>query len=530
MEKSNNNDTNIFVIENILIQKPSNIEKAEYLKSVGIKMFTDKNYRDALMYFERGLKFISNEASSTEVTNLSLSLQLNMSNCLVNLGSYKETLNILENCLKINENHPKIYYYRTLSYLNLNDVNKAERDFNTLSKLIPSDDPVLEKLKSEINNKKPKGNFKNILKMAYTDREKDEKEKEENTIDDDEYDEFNDDHPECTCGIDHNIPEQRAPFIHQIKSERSKSIKSIEKARKLLIKEERKLRQATPNMWLPENVFETGIGHFWGYHETRPYMRAKYGLVEALNESGIKANISEALEESLDCLRLCKSDNMGVRCMIPSIFLKLNKEQECYDFIKWWATCDPDGTYDWGDMSLPYLNIKNANLMEDVNFYYLKKFECNHLMALLLIKLRIYFTLQRIYRDFNSMYSFIFSLGNDNSKSELLKKKPILSQISKFLIKRDYPLIKNGRISYKELSDQIKKINNQIEKIFNQVDKSNKHLLPNIIKPLNKGTEPDVYSVGSKEEAFIVLKNYSQLWQDKEVMEFTKNKLTKSSR
>jgi len=32
--------------------------------------------------------------------------------------------------------------------------------------------------------------------------------------------------------------------------------------------------------------------------------------------------------------------------------------QEAYDLIKWWETCDPDGHYDWGDLSLPYLTIK----------------------------------------------------------------------------------------------------------------------------------------------------------------------------
>lgn len=50
---------------------------------------------------------------------------------------------------------------------------------------------------------------------------------------------------------------------------------------------------------------------------------------------------------------------MGLRIYVIHIMLRLNLNQETYDFIKWWETCDRDGKYDWGDMSLPYLNLQN---------------------------------------------------------------------------------------------------------------------------------------------------------------------------
>ncbi|TMW67638.1 hypothetical protein Poli38472_011258 [Pythium oligandrum] len=49
------------------------------------------------------------------------------------------------------------------------------------------------------------------------------------------------------------------------------------------------------------------------------------------------AALGKALDEALGCLRLCRSDNLGVRYQIATLYLRLGLVQECYDFIKWWA-------------------------------------------------------------------------------------------------------------------------------------------------------------------------------------------------
>jgi tetratricopeptide (TPR) repeat protein len=505
-----------------LASPTSKLKKSEILKAEGIKMFTEKKYKDALMFFDEGLKLLLSEDTSLEVTNLLLNLNLNICNCLNNLGLYEETIVRSDFSIKINQNHPKIYYYRALSYLNLNEFEKAQEDYSILSKLIPNEDPALEKLKSAINSRKyekSKSNFKNILNSAYEDRGKEE--------------EINvNQNNQNTSTINGSFPK----IVHQHPTNQSNNIKkskAIEKARKLVKKEELKLRQATPNMFLPENVFEEGVGHFWGYHETRPFMRAKYELIEALIQCNTRETISEALDESLDCLRLCRSDNMGVRSLVPSIYLKLNREQECYDFIKWWATCDPDGHYDWGDMSLPYLNIKNADIFEGVDENYLKSFDLQHLLALLKIKIRIYSNLQTLSRELKTIYAFLFSAKNNSFFTNLYTKKSILTEIPKYMMCKNYPLInmklkeklKNYEIEDKQL---IKDIDNQIQKIFKNIHKSNKYVLPELIKTelMQDKNEPYGYSSGSPEEAYFVVKNYSQLWLDsKEAMEITRKKV-----
>lgn len=44
--------------------------------------------------------------------------------------------------------------------------------------------------------------------------------------------------------------------------------------------------------------------------------------------------------------------------------LRPGRNQDAYDFVKWWAACDP-GRYDWGDMELPYVVTKDVDVLED---------------------------------------------------------------------------------------------------------------------------------------------------------------------
>lgn len=109
----------------------------------------------------------------------------------------------------------------------------------------------------------------------------------------------------------------------------------IKKARAKLAEENRLVRNATPTWWTPANAFETHVGHFWGIAETRDYMRARFTLAgEHLLLLGTLDGVHEALEHMQDMLRLCRSDNLGLREMMPAMMLRLDLDQECYDFVK----------------------------------------------------------------------------------------------------------------------------------------------------------------------------------------------------
>jgi tetratricopeptide (TPR) repeat protein len=75
-------------------------------------------------------------------------------------------------------------------------------------------------------------------------------------------------------------------------------------------------------MRLGPKAFKEFAGAFWGFHETRPYMRARERLAEALRHAG---RHDEAIAEWNAMLELNPGDNQGVRYLLLPVLLRLNR-------------------------------------------------------------------------------------------------------------------------------------------------------------------------------------------------------------
>lgn len=117
-------------------------------------------------------------------------------------------------------------------------------------------------------------------------------------------------------------------------------------------------------------------------------MRARIALVTKMLEINSRDSVVFSLEHLLDMLRLCRSDNLWARNIIPVLYLRLHRDQDCYDFVKWYATSG-QRNYDWGDMSLPFLDLENEDVFESTNFFGGEYGSTPHKIAVLLIKLRM---------------------------------------------------------------------------------------------------------------------------------------------
>jgi hypothetical protein len=118
-------------------------------------------------------------------------------------------------------------------------------------------------------------------------------------------------------------------------------------------------------------------------------MRIRHSHVGALLEVKNRTAAQTALDHLLDMLRLNRKDNMGVRDLIPALYIRLDQDQECYDFLKWWLTY-PAILDDWeqDDDSL-FLNIKNANALENPAGFGRVHHSLTHYAMLYLLKLRM---------------------------------------------------------------------------------------------------------------------------------------------
>lgn len=71
-----------------------------------------------------------------------------------------------------------------------------------------------------------------------------------------------------------------------------------------------------------------------------PYMRARSRLVDKLffhygTAGGLAELVQEVLDHVLDMLRLERSNHLHVRLRAPVLYIRLGREQDAYDFLKW---------------------------------------------------------------------------------------------------------------------------------------------------------------------------------------------------
>lgn len=80
-----------------------------------------------------------------------------------------------------------------------------------------------------------------------------------------------------------------------------------------------------------KDVLESGEeGHFWGYPPSRPYMRARVGLIDCL---WAMDDHEEALAHAKEMLKLNPSDNQGVRYLLIAYFADLKRYDELEEFM-----------------------------------------------------------------------------------------------------------------------------------------------------------------------------------------------------
>ena|GEM_PF-2239082 len=108
---------------------------------------------------------------------------------------------------------------------------------------------------------------------------------------------------------------------------------------------------------LGAKTFREAAGSFWGFIETRPYMRVREQLVGALLDAG---RMEEAVAECEGMLELNPNDNQGIRYTLLTCYLSLNRQAEARRLSKQY---DEDSvTFVWGKVLLCWLSTSKAGL------------------------------------------------------------------------------------------------------------------------------------------------------------------------
>ncbi|KAI1270864.1 hypothetical protein F5Y07DRAFT_384913 [Xylaria sp. FL0933] len=288
------------------------------------------------------------------------------------------------------------------------------------------------------------------------------------------------------CGVEHQ---------RKHRSEHKAACTSIVKYRVKLEQEEAALRA------LPGDVFETGVGRFWGLVETRPYMKARFHAADALLDIETTNAVEKSLAHFQDMLRLCRSDNMGVRDSIPGLLVRLGREQECYDFLKWWAVVDDEhhynGRYNWGDRCLPYLDIRGADAFEAV-YASARRLSLSQLVILTLVKVRLYLDVEA----YDPQY---MDIGAPWPPSRTQLRRPIGEIVQK----------KVRTITASDVPNISKSLKDQYQALFRMVHEKNPHFWKAWVDAMedNPSLSPS-YTVGSVEEAVLSVHQCARAWEE----------------
>jgi hypothetical protein len=293
------------------------------------------------------------------------------------------------------------------------------------------------------------------------------------------------------CSRDHQVADR---------PEHKRACKLVQKNRDLLEREEQKLRAHPGDMFTPANVFESSIGHFWGIMETRDYMRARFALVEAILKIKAFAAVQSAFDHLRDMLRLCRSDNMGVRDLVPALLLRLGKDQESYDFVKWYATAGQASDYDWGDMSLPFLNVANADVFEPVDYMCRKYLNLSHTVAVTLLKIKVLLDLK--------------DLQNSTELDKIIPQE-VVDNIKRFLPRTTIISGDKDTMICTDHAARIEKLSSQVEKLYTAIKGYSPRFWQMLMKPgQHLQARPQMYSPKSMEEAQLVLQYSFDSWNE----------------
>ena len=76
-------------------------------------------------------------------------------------------------------------------------------------------------------------------------------------------------------------------------------------------------------------------GLSWKEMDESVYMKSRLKLARAMSGIRTRESLQAQLTHVMDVLRMSDSDENGLRNLAPVLMLRLNQDQDCYNFLKW---------------------------------------------------------------------------------------------------------------------------------------------------------------------------------------------------
>ncbi|KAK4103877.1 hypothetical protein N658DRAFT_419568 [Parathielavia hyrcaniae] len=293
------------------------------------------------------------------------------------------------------------------------------------------------------------------------------------------------------CGRDHQASDR---------STHKGTCNQIKGARTEMERLESELRADAPT------YLEGYARRLWVFMPARDYLMAmaKYG--ELLIRSWRRQGIEDALDVYLKILQLNEGDNHGVRDVIPALYIRLGRDQEAYDFLKYWGFQFNNNL----NKEMPYLGIKGADAVEGAELWTGKYLYLAHAVSVLLIKIRLLIGIQSVQR----MKAWKASKGENvaaMSGAEVLDwLRHDLRPFCGDIFERAPEVLGDDALLEQTLSAVV----DQISALFEAINRYNKYYLAILLNPEESDFESPVEfcTMQSEEEALLAFKRTYSAW------------------
>lgn len=146
---------------------------------------------------------------------------------------------------------------------------------------------------------------------------------------------------------------------------------------------------------LDGNLFDSS-SVFWSISETRPWSDACVALIQALSHIRTVKACRVALDHGFEWLELNWGvDHQNVRFRIAALEIRLGKDQDAYDVMKWYATTGKDPTYSWVEL----YDLQGEDALESLQAgnWTDEETHLSTMASITLVKLRIWLNLRSLY-------------------------------------------------------------------------------------------------------------------------------------
>ena len=253
----------------------------------------------------------------------------------------------------------------------------------------------------------------------------------------------------------------------------------------------------------PGNLCEHFAGYFWSFAPAAEYTRARmtvagiYGEIDPPTRAAVEAQ----LHHNLAVVKLCHSDDMMFSELAPSMMMRLGKDQDCFDFLKWWKTTGYETPPPWDEDPSRFLDIHGADPFEPMSYRFPKESHFALLVSMVLLRIRVLLDLRRVLAASNALRSRL--------------PPEIVSDVRKYVpwtsIVADDRTFTHGEPD--EWIGRLDQVKNEVDALYAAVTQKNAHFFPRLLKPGNIfAIQPRKWKDGSVEHAAVAMMCTYRAW------------------